>query len=244
MKNHNQPSQPVSMQSIPVDSLKKTISYFYLLSFCPPERMEEFKSNTKSSRELLAASAGLDEKEYFELVIPEVCRRIAAFHLDTREPDSEQVQLLSESALTAYHNPSKAVDFQQKMAGFAALPGRAKTENRLHRNKGCIYCRAACRYGYFSLVSDPAFRQLQELLREEAGKPDKQKSPLGSLYKFALGHLVSLLPEQEIYITVDHLGNLSYCLLMLAMAKSRMALPAKQLELLQAANQSYIRRSG
>jgi hypothetical protein len=45
-----------------------------------------------------------------------------------------------------------------------------------------------------------------------------------------------------VFIQSEQLVNLSFCLLLLGMAKSRLALPEAQLTLLQAANREFIRR--
>ena len=70
----------------------------------------------------------------------------------------------------------------------------------------------------------------------EAAKPAAGQSALEPLYNFTLGHLTQLAGGQNIYIDNRSLADLSYCLLMLGMAKSRLATPTRQLELLQAAN--------
>ena len=48
-------------------------------------------------------------------------------------------------------------------------------------------------------------------------------------------------PAKEGFISADHLGNLSYCLLMLGTAKSRFAMPEAQLTRFQELNQNTIR---
>ena len=223
------------------ENLRKAIIYFQLLSFCPAERAADFMQNTLPNRQALAASAGMSETEYFDLVLPEVCRRIISFHQARREPDPEQVTALAGAARQAYADPARAGKFKEQMDRAAALPGRARPENRLHRNKGCAFCRSACRYGYFSLVSEPPIKQLQDLLRAEAAKPVAGQSALGPLYHFTLSHLTGLADGQKIYIDIRSLADLSYCLLMLGMAKSRLATPTRQLELLQTANLEYTR---
>ncbi len=225
----------------PADNLKEAITYFYLLSFCPPERTADFMQNTLPNRQALAASTGMSEAEYFDRIIPEVCRRIISYHQASREPDSAQVAALTGAARQAYTDPAQAANFLAQIAQAAALPGRARLENRLHRNKGCAFCRSACRYGYFSLVSEPPIWQMQDLLTAETAKPVAAQSVLGPLYNFALRHLVSLAGGPKIYIDIRNLADLSYCLLMLGMAKSRLATPAQELELLQAANLEYVR---
>ena len=235
-------SRVESLRKLPsVDNLGKAITYFYLLSFCPSGRVIDFMENTQQNRQALAASVGMDEAEYFDLVIPEVCRHIISYNQASREPDPAQVKTLVGAARQAYDDPALATGFQEKMDQVAAFPGRARPENRLHRNKGCALCLSACRYGYFSLISDPPIKQLQGLLIAEATKPASEQSALGPLYNFTLGHLERLAGGQKIYIDIRSLADLSYCLLMLGMAKSRLATPLRQLELLQAANLVFVR---
>jgi len=220
----------------PADNLREAIIYFQLLSFCPSGRAADFLQNTRGTRKALAASAGMTEGEYFDLVIPELCRRIIGYHQASREPEPTLTALLSEAARRALIDPAMVPGFHEQMDRVAALPGRAKPENRLHRYKGCALCRSACRYGYFSLVSEPPVRQLQDLLKAEMAKPIAGQSAIVPLYNFTLGHLSALAQGQKIYIDIRRLADLCYCLLMLGMARSRLVPPTRQLELLQAAN--------
>ena len=229
-------------KTIPPESMKKTIAYLYLLSFCPPAQLADFKRSTASMLKELAGQAGLTEKEYFTQALPEACHRILAFHQATREPDPELVAALVQAAFTADKNPDTLIAFKAQMNHVAALPGRAKPENRLHRNKGCRYCAAACRYGYFTLVSDPQFSQLQALFAAEASKPASRQTPLTPVYVFAVDHLLKITGTQEGFCELPHAANLAYCLLMLGMAKSRMAFPEAQSRLFQEANQEFVRR--
>jgi hypothetical protein len=229
-------------QTIPAESMKKTIAYFHLLSYCPPGKLADFKSSTVLMLKELAAQAGLKEKAYLAQALPEACLRIVAFHQATREPDPELVETLVGAARTADKNPETLTAFKAEMNRIAALPGRAKPENRLHRNKGCRYCTAPCRYGYFTLVSDPQFSQLQALFAAESGKPASEQTPLMPVYIFAVNHLLKITGTQEGYCEGTHLANLGYCLLLLAMAKSRLAFPEAQMRIFQDANQEFVRR--
>ena len=230
-------------KTLPVESLKKTIAYFHLLSFCIPEKIADFNHSMMPMRKALAESANMSETEYFKKAIPEVCRRMVAFHEDTREPSQSWIAALVNTASEAAQSPAKASAFQQEMSKIASLPPRAKPEGRLHRKKGCQFCQAPCFYGYFTLVSDPQFSQLQDLFAVEARKPAHEQSPLNPVYRFTLNHLERLTGTREGYSDIKHLANLSYCLLMLGIAKSRMAVPEQQLKLFQAANQEFIRRN-
>jgi hypothetical protein len=229
-------------KAIPTKSLQKTIAYFYLLSYCPPEKIADFKRNTAPMRRALAENSGMKEAAYFAQAIPEVCRRIVAFHQATREPDQKMVEALAKAAQSADKNLAKLTAYQTEMAQVAASPGRAKPENRLHRNKGCALCSAPCQFGFFTLVSDPQFSMLQEAMKAETERPAAKQSPLLPLYGFALHHITQLVGVEEAFIESRHVVNLSFCLLLLAIAKSRVAVPEAHLRLLQAANREFIRR--
>jgi hypothetical protein len=227
----------------PVELLRKAITYYYLLSFCPPERIGDFQSAAGAIRKSLAASAGMQEADFFSAVIPEVSRRIVAFHQDTREPDKAMVAALVKAAQAAEKDAANLAGFQTQMALIASLPGRVKLENRLHRNKGCGLCAAPCRYGYFTLISEPRFIRMQEIAAAEAAKPASTQSPLGMAYRFTASHLAQTLGQQADWVGFAHLANLSFCLLLLGMAKSRLAMPEPQLRLFQTANQIVVQRS-
>jgi hypothetical protein len=231
-----------STKALPVESLKKAIAYFYLVSYCPPGRIDDFRRLTDPLRKALAESAGMNEADYFKAAVPEVCRRIVAFHEGTRQPSSFWVDALVNTARNADESPQRAFAFQMTMANVARLKQRALPENRLHRKKGCHLCRLPCHYGYFSLVSDPRFGQLQEMLAAEVKKPASEQSPLDPVYGFAIRHIAELTGTQEGFLAIEHLVNLSYCLLMLGMAKSRLAIPEEQLHLFQTFNQEIIQQ--
>ena len=228
-------AKPVS-----VDLLKKAVSYYYLLSYIPPGRITEFNESTSALRRSLAEKAGMEEAAFFEAVIPEVCQRIAAFHLDTPEPDPQLVDALVKAASEGDRDSEAAAAFQVEMAKVARLKPRALPENRLHRKKGCAYCRLPCYYGYFSLVSEPDFRGLQRLLELEAGLPKDEQNPLRPVWAFAISHLARITQANQGVIQQVHLGNLAFCLLMLSSAKSRLALPEAELQTFQANNQVLI----
>jgi hypothetical protein len=230
-------------QAPPARAVKMAISYYCLLSYCLPEKMPDPQLGMAFFRERLGGSAGMPAAEVLQMAIPEVCRRIVAFHQGTREPDPKTVEDLAGAARDAEKSPAALAAFQVQMAQVAALPGRAKPENRLHRSKGCALCAAPCRYGYFTLVSDPQISQLQTLLAAEAARPAAEQTPLRPVYAFALSHLSGLASEVERSLATPHLANLAFCLLLLGMAKSRLAMPAKQLQIFQAANQEFVRRA-
>ncbi|MBN2387078.1 MAG: hypothetical protein JXB85_08660 [Anaerolineales bacterium] len=228
---------------IPVDVLKKAITYHYLLSYSPAEQIDTFKKSTAALRKGLAEKAGMQEAAFFKAVIPEVAQRIAAFHHDSREPDPQWVEALVETAGPAGQAPEKAAAFQAVMSKVARLKPRALPENRLHRKKGCAFCRLPCYYGYFSLVSEPDFRILQRLLEAEAGLPKERQNPLRPVMAFTFSHLVQTTQAERGVIQRVHLGNLAYCLLLLSMAKSRLALPEAELQAFQANAQAWIMAS-
>lgn len=223
------------------DTIKKAISYFYLLSYCPPENIGELEESLSPLRKQIAEYSGLKETQFFEEAIPEVCKRIVAFHEDTREPSRGWIDLLAKTADKAHKSPQDAFAFQDAMSKVARLPQRALADNRLHRKKGCALCRLPCHYGFFTLVSDPKFDTLKDLLEAEVSRDRETQSAIRPVWRFTLTHLVQSIDLNEGYtIHQGHLGNLSYCLLMLAMAKSRLALPEKQLKVYQAINQQII----
>ncbi len=224
------------------ESIKKAISYFYLVSFCPPAQIEEHKKSLAPLRKQMAKSAEMSESKFFKVAIPEVCRRIVAFHEDTREPSMGWIDALIKTAKKADKKAENAYAFQEMMSEIARLPQRALPDNRLHRQKGCALCRLPCHYGFFSLVSDPEFGTLQEMLEVEANRDKETQSAIRPVWNFTFSHLVQVIDFNDNFtIHQGHLGNLSYCLLMLAMAKSRLALPEKQLKVYQAINQQLIR---
>ena len=127
------------------------------------------------------------------------------------------------------------------MKAIAIHPGRAKMSNRLHRNKGCSLCQAPCQYAFFTLISEPDFKSLLAMLGAENQKIAAERNPINVLWTYTTTHLWKTLEAQEGFISADHLGNLSYCLLMLGTAKSRFAMPEAQLTRFQEMNQNTIR---
>lgn len=228
------------MMTIPADVMMKTISYYYLVNYCPPSQVSALKKAARSFRIQTAKSVGKRVPEHFPAALPEVCRRIVAFQQATREPDPSAVEALLEVARKADRSEEGAAAFQAVMAEIAAHPGRAKADRRLHRQKGCSFCAAPCRYGYFTLVSDPASKNLLAMLNAENRKPAGQRDAVNVLWTYAATHVWQVLGVREGFIRADHLGNLSYCLLLLAMARSRFALPEEQLQTFQAMNQDVI----
>lgn len=224
-----------------VEALKRTITYFYLLSYCPAERVREWSASMAPMRRELAASASMSEPAYFKALTPEVCRRIVSFHQASREPDADWIDNLVETAREATKSPVHALAFQKQMADVAHLPQRALPDGRLHRKKGCQFCPAPCSYGYFTLVSDPQFSQLRELFAAEVRKLAGEQNPLNPCLQFARNHLQGAAGDGAPFVETRHAVNLSYCLLMLSMAKSRLPLPERQLRLFQQAAQAYIR---
>jgi len=227
--------------TLSAESIKKTIAYFYLLSFCPPAKIEAMKDSLALLRKQLAESAEMSESDYYKKAIPDVCKRIVAFHEDTREPSQHWVETLVETASKADKSSQDAYAFQEKISKVARLPQRALPDNRLHRRKGCEFCQLPCHYGFFTLVSDPDFETLQEMLEAEVNRDRETQSAIQPVWRFTFSHLVHVINLNESFaIHQGHIGNLSYCLLMLAMAKSRLALPEKQLKVYQAINQQLI----
>jgi hypothetical protein len=229
---------------ISAEALNKMINYYYMVSFCPPQHIKDLKKASQKTRTRLARGAGLKMKEFTDLVQPEVARRMAAFQQASREPEAEAVQELTRVLKGADSNPKKAAAYQTALWQLAAHPGRAKPENRLHRQKGCAFCAAPCLYAYFTLMSEPDFNTLRDMLEEENGKPAGERDPLRVLWAFTRTHFWKVIGAQAGYVSAVHLGNLSYCLLLLGMARSRFELPRDELTFYQILNQLNIRRLG
>jgi len=236
-------NQSVQGNTIPAETLKKTIAFFYLLSYCPPEKIGGFIRTTTPLRERLAAEAGMASGEYFARAVPEACRRIVAFHQATREPDVKVVETLAAVLRKADQTPERLAAFQARMAEITALPARAGAANRLLQDKGCRRCASPCRFGFFILMSGPQFGRLQELMAEETSKPASGQSPLSPALGFAVSHLLDLTGAEEGFLRIEDLANLSFCLLVWGMARSRLSMPEKQLRLFQTANQEFIHRA-
>jgi len=230
------------MEDLSSVSIKKTIAYLHLLSYCPPPKLAEFNDIANPLIKELADIAGLKIKNYLDLAIPQACLLIVSYHQATREPEKEVLDDLVKTARAANKDMDTLATFKAKMDEIAALPGRAKRENRLHRNKGCNLCAAPCRYGYFTLVSDPDFSELQALFAAETQKPTSGQSPLSPVYTFTINHILGITGSEQGYCEKTHFANLAFCLLMLSMAKSRLAFPDAQVRIFQAANQAYIQR--
>jgi hypothetical protein len=217
-------------KTIPPQVIRKLISYYYLVSYCPPEYINEFKEASQKMFTTLVDSTGYDTDEMFALTIPEVARRIMAFHLATREPDPDGVAALAQMLKIADKSPQETAIFQRVMHLIAVHPSRSKLDNRLHRNKGCAFCTAPCRYGYFTLVSNPDFITLKALLDAENRKFARERDAVKVLWNYTKKHVWSVLGTEAGFIRPEDLGNLSYCLLLLGTAKSRFALPEAQLK--------------
>lgn len=228
-------------KTISPSTIKTMISYYYLVAFCPPAHIKELKKASRKTRTDAAKADGLKVKEMTDLVIPEAARRIAAFQGATREPDQETVDQLVKVLKSADSNPEKTAAYQAVMKAIAIHPGRAKLTNRLHRKKGCQFCQAPCQYGFFTLISEPDFKTLMAMLGAENKKLAAERNPVNVLWTYTTTHLWKTLGAQEGFISADHLGNLSYCLLMLGTAKSRFAMPEAQLTRFQELSQNTIR---
>jgi hypothetical protein len=227
-------------QQIHPTAIKGMISYYYLVAFCPPAHIAALKKASRKTRTELAKLAGLKMADFIKAVAPEVAHRMAAFQQATREPDKETVEKLTKALISADTKPDKAAEYQALMRAVAIHPGRAKMNNRLHRQKGCSLCQAPCQYGFFTLISEPDFKTLLAMLGAENKKIAAQRNPVNVLWTYTTTHLWKTLGAQEGFISADHLGNLSYCLLMLGTAKSRFPMPEAQLTRFQEMNQAVI----
>ncbi len=228
-------------QEIHPIAIKKMISYYYLVAFCPPAHISALKKASQKMRTALAKQSGLKMADFVKAVAPEVGQRMAAFQQATRQPDQETVDNLITAIIEADSKPEKTAEYQALMKAVAIHPGRAKMSNRLHRQKGCSLCQAPCQYGFFTLISEPDFKTLLSMLGAENQKIAAERNPVNVLWTYTTTHLWKTLEAQEGFISADHLGNLSYCLLMLGTAKSRFAMPEAQLTRFQEMNQNTIR---
>lgn len=217
------------VKMITAQEIKQAISFYYLLSYCPPDNLEEFLEETNQMRAQIPYG-----------VEAEVASRIVTFHTASRLPDEALIEKLISSLQNAANGGEDLRAFQALMEEIFALPGRAKADNRLHRKKGCRFCESPCAYGYFSLVSEPRFELLMRLLAEEKQKPPEEKSAVRAAWSYAVSHIATVTGAAKGYISTRHLGNLAYCLLMLSMAKSRYPLPEEQIKTFQARNQRLI----
>jgi hypothetical protein len=227
-------------ETITAEILKKSISYYYLLSFCPPEQLEKFKKCTAKFLKSLLHESKIGQEEFFSQVIPQVFHRIVGFHEDSRDPNNEIVEALSEPASKALESKEYLQSFQAEMIKVSELGPRVKPENRLHRKKGCDFCRQPCRYGYFTLVSEPRFNLLQKMFNEESRKPTKEQSASRLVSEYTGKHLDQFYQSETLPMQREHFGNLAFCLLMLSMAKSRKAIPVDQIKTFQDLNQRKI----
>jgi hypothetical protein len=231
-------------KSINAEAIRTMICYYYLVSFWSPEFIGELKKTGQKWRKKYAKDAGLKISEFSEKVIPEVAKRMIAFHQATKKPDGDSIQTLTKVLKKADCSQKGAEGFQQVMREVAAHRERAKVGSRLHSQKGCRICFAPCQYGYFTLMSEPDFKSLKAMLDAENKKIADERNAVNVLWAYTREHFWSVLGTQEGYISASHLGNLSYCLLMLGTAKSRFALPEKELITYQAMNQLTIRNMG
>lgn len=211
-------------------AIRKMISYYHLVSYCPPEYIHELKEAGQKMLTRLAGSNGCSTHELTESAVTEAARRILAFHSATREPDPGGVDALAQVMKAAEDSPQAAATFQGVMRLVAEHSSRAKLRNRLHRNKGCAYCAAPCRYGFFTLVSDPDFITLKAMLDAENQKIIQERDAIKVLWTYTKKHIWSVLENNAGIIRPEDLGNMSYCLLLLGTAKSRFALPEAQLK--------------
>jgi hypothetical protein len=226
----------------PVECLHPTTLYLYLLSFCPPERIHEFNQASHPLKSGLIGLTNTSTHEFFSEHVPEACRRVVAFHQGSREPDGKLVDALIETARVAPTGPAATRYFESTMHRIAILPERSLPENRLRPDKGCQFCLAACRYGYFTLVANPNYALLLERFQAETAKDRGDQNPMRTAWSFTIGLLWDLLGIEQGYVTAAHLGNLSYCLLVMATQKSRYPFPEERFRDYQVINQELIRR--
>lgn len=219
------------MNHIPASMIKKAIIYLSILSYTPPQRVADLLS--------LQERFGDDWPQ----IVNAAARLMVSFQQATRDPDEELVAELTRAALGVDSSPESCRAFQEQMIKLAQLPGRAKENNRIHRKRGCRLCQAPCRYGYFSLISEPDFDALQQILEVENNRPAAERKPVLAVWYFTLNHLSQTLEAGKWHIGADQLGNLAYCLVSLATAKSRYRFPEEQMRKFQEMNQRFIQQN-
>jgi len=217
----------------PASTLKKTILYLCNLSFAPPEKVAEMRPAGDRLREQMG-------DEIWPQAVLEASRLIVSFQQASRHPEPDLVEGLAHAALNADLSPEACRAFLEQIETISTLPGRARDINRLHRKRGCRLCETPCRYGYFSLLSEPNFESLQRILETENGKPADQQRPIQAVWQFTLNHLSQAMGPGQWHISASHLGNLAYCLVSLSTAKSRYPFPEEQMHKFQEMNQQLI----
>lgn len=223
-------------------SIKKIINYCFLLAYCPSEQLSGFWEASHPLRLQAAAENHLSEKEFFPRAVLEACRRIVSYYQSTTTPEEALVLKLYEAVQEAGNKTAALLEYQQLMQSVTRLPGRADIKNRLHRKRGCGFCAAPCFYGFYSVITNPDFSILQHVLKNEMQKPAAQQRLILTLWAFTRFHLRNTLGSEVDFITVNHLGNLTFCLYLLATAKSRYPFQEKAIFGLQQANQEMIHR--
>lgn len=232
------------MKPITTEGLQATISYLYLMAFCPPEQIWHFRQSSHPLRLSLAKAADMTEGEYFSRVLPEASRRIVAFHQNTQEPDEALSADLAQAARWAHISPESALDFSRLMLKIVDSPAWTDSEFSLRHKHGFELSDSAHRYLFFSLVSKPNYDLLDDLLKAEMKKPEAEQDLVQAMWTFTMAHLWGTLGMKQTFISADHMGNLSYCLLTLSTFKSRRPLPAAQMMAYQEANQTMIQNWG
>jgi len=210
-------------------TISKTISYLYLLSYSPPENIDQFRAVMVEFRQQLGA-------DIWDDAIQVACEHIVSFHSASRQLDLDLVSGLVAAARTADADSEAARAFQAQMDEISQLSGRAKPNNRLHRKRGCRLCQKPCRYGYFSLISAPNFEQLPSIIKKHPSQP------IRALWHYTIQHVVATLGIGGFSINATDLGDLAYCLLSLATTKSRYPFPEAQMKKFQTLNQAAIRQ--
>ena len=223
-------------------SIKKMISYCYLLAYCPPDQLAGLVKASSFFRRQAALKSKKPEEDFFLPAMLEACRRLVSFHQGSTSLEESQVNAFAELAMQASSTSEALIYYQQEMDKLIHLPGRAALKNRLHRRRGCALCAAPCYYGFFALISDPQFQVLKQALLDESHKPPAEQNLVLILWAFARYHLRVTLGAHQDFITVRHLGNLAFCLYLFATAKSRFPFQEAVVKALQDTNQKMILR--
>ena len=88
-------------------AIKKMISYYYLVAFCPPAHISALKKASQKMRSALAKESGLKMADFIKAVAPEVGQRMVAFQQASRQPDQETVDKLVKPSSAQIPSPKR-----------------------------------------------------------------------------------------------------------------------------------------
>jgi len=211
-------------------AIKQTILYLYGIYFCHANSLKDY---------LRVMDCQLNQTQLSPENLRAACSHITAFHrAEAAAAEHLEIDLYQRAQKASAGQGLKR--FKEKMAEIAALPGRSKLERRLHHLRGCKLCKSPCEYGYFSLLAEPDFERLFEDLSEFNSSPGQKMDPVEIIWDFTKRLLTAGYGGGGWAVEPVHLGNLSYCMISLATAKSRYPFPEKTMGMIQGWNQDCI----